>query len=417
MQMAYRGRALVKKGPKSRQNKVWHRDESVAARYGRDPSAGPSDGSTSTKNADKPEKDAKDTKDDDMQKLLAQFASNIAVMEQENSDRKKVDEKSVPKVVKNAIKVIPKVKLPTKNDTKTTPTMQTPKIPNDVPIPSPELSPELLNTNDLRNRINVYKTRNRSPRREVLNQMNKKQKLELLDFHAQNSLEKSSKSQKFNSLLPSSSKIVPEIPTQSSSKTLPTLPIFPPSFTQHQNTTINTTIPKSKFLCRDFATSSFCPNQSCNLLHSQKPEHMPHCFDYLLNRCASGKTNCPFIHVNLPRKTTVMCETYQNLGFCVNVSACNKWHFDKCDEYGTCVSVKCGRFHERDFKKMKVTIKAPENANKKEEKVTRTVVEYDILTQRQMGSQNVAFRGDEDIATSYPMNVDKSTPEKSFIQF
>jgi len=408
--MAYRGRALVKKGPKSRQNKVWHRDESVAARYGRDPS----NGSTSTKDADKPEKGAKD---DDMQALLAKFASNIAVMEQENSVRKKVDGKlggPSPKVIENAIKVIPKVILPKKNDTKSTSNIITAKIPNDVPIPSPELSPEVqLKTNDLRNQINVYKTRNRSPRREVLNQMNKKQKLELLDFHAQNSLEKSSKSQKS---LPSSTKVVTEMPTQSSSKTkISTLPIFPPSFTPQQNTTIL----KSKFLCREFATQSDCPNKSCNLLHSQKPEYMPHCFDYLSNRCASGK-NCPFIHVNLPRKTTVMCETYQNLGFCVNVSACNKWHFDKCDEYATCVSLMCGRFHERDLRGLKVTKNAPKNAHKKEEKVSRTVIEYDIMTHRQMGLTNIAFRGDGDIATSDLMSVDeniKKSPEKSFIQF
>lgn len=405
--MAYRGRALVKKGPKSRQNKVWHRDESVAARYGRDPSAAPVSVKKSEVNPEE---------DDDMQKLLAQFASNIAEMEQENSERKKVDDKlggPSSKTVENAIKIIPKVILPKKIDTKlSSKNIKRTKIPNDVPIPSPELSPEVqLKTEDLRNRINIYKTRNRSPRREVLNQMNKKQKLELLDFHAQNSLEKSSKSQ---NLLPSSTKIVHE--TQSSSKKQPSsLPIFPSSFTPPQNTKI----PNSKFLCRDFATKSVCPNKSCNLLHSQKPEHIPHCFDYLSNRCALGKF-CPFIHVNLPRKTTVLCETYQNLGFCVNVSACNKWHFDKCDEYATCVSLKCDRFHERDWLSLKVTKKAPKNADKKEGKVLETVIEYDVLTHREMGVNNESFRCDGDIATSDPMNVNKnktSTPEKSFIQF
>ena len=152
MQMAYRGRAMVKKGPKSRQNKVWHRDESVAARYGRDPSAAP----ISVKNEVKPEED------DDMQKLLAQFASNIAEMEQENSERKKVDDKlggPSSKTVENAIKIIPKVILPKKIDTKlSSKNMKRTKIPNDVPIPSPELSPEVqLKTEDLRNRINIYR--------------------------------------------------------------------------------------------------------------------------------------------------------------------------------------------------------------------------------------------------------------------
>ena len=67
-----------------------------------------------------------------------------------------------------------------------------------------------------------------------------------------------------------------------------------------------------------------------------------------------------------------------------------------------------------------MTKKAPKNAYKKEGKVLETVIEYDVLTHREMGVNNESFRCEGDIATSDPMNVNKnktSTPEKAFIQF
>ena len=244
--------------------------------------------------------------------------------------------------------------------------------------------------------------------------MNKKQKLDLLDFHAKKSSEtvqKSAVPEKLDFLMNSSHSTTnsPKNPTSNQKLTTP---------------------PSSKFACHQFApaeqmidSASTCQRSEIGkYLHSQKPEHMPHCLNYLLNFCS--EQNCPCIHVNLPRKTTVLCETFQKLGFCVNVASCSKWHFHKCPNYETCVNKDCGLLHERDWVKLKGEIQSMKNQDSDSifydtvfyAGSKNQVVKYNLMTFRVLG-QNSSFNLELKSNTSNCTKKEKSAVvEKSFIK-